>query len=1331
MRNNLRIMALTTLALFSLSPAGALPAVPDDDLLFYAPFDGSTTAAIAGGAPAATHAIEPRFEPGIRGQALVIGGNPKAKLSNADGTSARDKRPRNSVYAPEGNIDLQQGTLSFWIKPLDWRGTDDGFNVLFYTHAGQNYFQLYKFFTDDRLLLLIGEQERWTDVVLRLRDWQPGQWHHVAATWSPDEMRMYHNGYLVCRRRVRFPIEDAERVEPFSAGPGGDWSHAFSGHSLVDEFRIYRRPLNLAEIRSLYLADAAMVEHASGLIVLGERTPTQSGRIEEDSYAFDSTGLAAPGQLKVSPETSRVALSYDREALYLAVLTERPSKGSAAAPEAQRQDRVELYLSPAPGQMWAMAFAPDGMATGPGVEHDPIQPETVRIRNSLANDLWLIEAAIPFAALGLPAPPDGATWRFNLLRRYGESGEVVHWAPVAGSAANRAHFAALTFEPDAPAISIGYWTDREAGRLGQAVRVCDAASSATIQAEFISDTTEAYGIRSRSETLFDKGQATPYRSPAWQLGAGADFSLNEFRIVEHRDGASRSLFERKTISEREDPLRVLYLYTHASRQLRVSAYCRGKGAIRARFLRAAEAGSAGPAAVARAPKAGSAASSGPQEGTSGESRPHHDEAWRVEQPLPATARYFQAVFDLDFDRLKPDRYTVIIDYVAPDGSATEVWQQAYVVPGPDHPGFHAYVDPERDLVPAPWTPVKIERAGGRGSDVGDQVCHLAVHTWGRTYSFGQGILFDSLVTQGEEILVAPAVLRLDGERIAPVGPVVTEVDDATDMRAIVTRRANAGPFRVASRLVTHFDGYCEIDLELRPPDQGAVVQSLALDIPLRGDAARIVRDPQINDLTGSKAGAVGDYWHQGFRGGQGGAYFWVGGGRVGLNWLARDLESWHNRIPDKQVELIREGDMLTVRLNLIDAPLTLDAPRTYRLGFTLTPSRPLDRAILRRRELREFQMWCQPWRYFAVPEYDTASIDTIRDALARAEPGADEVFLYLGVGLTSPFSPEWPWFVEEWLGPKGEYGKWTGSFRDPVLRNRNTYSGAPISVDSFFNWMQHTRAVFFEKAKTPLIPEAHSYYFDTGPNVNDRYREQAINVYRMIRRTGPKARIYTHQGMQRVMPMQHFTDIICGGEGLGTRVVQDGNYFRVLTPEMFRGSYCPYLYGIKMVFIDMTVRVLKESHPQRALRFNLDDPEFRRPLLHSYGYCVVHDVDIHDSNQESRPLRQIIWATQDALGWDADVVFHPYWDNGAVQRLGENTGRIIASAYTKNGKMILAIVNDTDDDREVELALDLETLGMRAGVTGRDQWDPNRRYRLDATWRDTIPAREFRMVLWE
>jgi hypothetical protein len=482
-------------------------------------------------------------------------------------------------------------------------------------------------------------------------------------------------------------------------------------------------------------------------------------------------------------------------------------------------------------------------------------------------------------------------------------------------------------------------------------------------------------------------------------------------------------------------------------------------------------------------------------------------------------------------------------------------------------------------------------------------------------------------------------------------------------------------------------------------------------------------------LEGGKSGKVGDYWCQDLFSGRG-SFLWVGNDKVGFNWLAQDLKNWNCKNVAKSVEIIRQGDTAILRFNLVDSPLKLDAPRIIKFGFTMTPSRPLDRKILRMRNEKELQMWCQPWQYFAYPDYDTAD----RSVIENAGKNVKEVFLYMSDGLTSPFTPEWAWFEEDWRlvnsgGLRG-FGEWVGIGNTGNLKTRDMVCYVnSIARGTYANFLQHKRHEFFERAKTPLTPKAINYYFDDGASTSNEYREHALNVYRMIGRTGPDAKIWGHQGWLRVMPMQHFANIIVGGEAVDQQVGRDGGYYKILTPEMFRATFSPYLWGMKMVFLDMNVRTLSESHPDKYMAFSLSNPETRRALLHSYGYCILHDVDIHDGYKQSLKLREIIWSAQDKIGWDENVKFFPYWENDAVKLISPKSNRILASAYTNNGKMLLAVLNDTDKEETVRLDLNLEKLGVKAGLKGNDVWQPDKNYSLSNAWEDKIPARGFRLIV--
>jgi hypothetical protein len=207
--------------------------------------------------------------------------------------------------------------------------------------------------------------------------------------------------------------------------------------------------------------------------------------------------------------------------------------------------------------------------------------------------------------------------------------------------------------------------------------------------------------------------------------------------------------------------------------------------------------------------------------------------------------------------------------------------------------------------------------------------------------------------------------------------------------------------------------------------------------------------------------------------------------------------------------------------------------------------------------------------------------------------------------------------------------------------------------------------------------------------------------------------------------MQHFAEIIVGGEGVEGLTTRDGNYFKILNPEMFRATFGPQIWGMKTIFINMVAR---EMPPERKLRFSLSNTNDRRDILHSYGYCVVHDVDMHAGLPEAN---KTLWSAQDKIGWNENVKFFPYWETDAVKLVSPMSNRILASAYSNGGKMLLAILNDTDKEENIKLCLDLKKLEVKSGLKGSDTWSPEKNYTLSGTFEDKIPAREFRMIVFD
>jgi hypothetical protein len=72
----------------------------------------------------------------------------------------------------------------------------------------------------------------------------------------------------------------------------------------------------------------------------------------------------------------------------------------------------------------------------------------------------------------------------------------------------------------------------------------------------------------------------------------------------------------------------------------------------------------------------------------------------------------------------------------------------------------------------------------------------------------------------------------------------------------------------------------------------------------------------------------------------------------------------------------------------------------------------------------------------------------------------------------------------------------------------------------------------------------------------------------------------------------------------------------------------------------------------------------------------------------------------------------------------------MASAFTRNGGLMLAVLNDTDKEQDVEISLDLKKLGVKAGLKGKDVWDLKEEWTLGDKWTGKIPARGFRLIVF-
>ena len=121
MKNIKCLISITALSLIITSTA------PADTLLFHAPYDRGFSAETAAGNPKGELSVEEInmetittfLKQGIAGKALLTG---------ILGEDDHQKRLF-CEYDAKNNISIKQGTISFWVKPIDWKPNDKDFHV--------------------------------------------------------------------------------------------------------------------------------------------------------------------------------------------------------------------------------------------------------------------------------------------------------------------------------------------------------------------------------------------------------------------------------------------------------------------------------------------------------------------------------------------------------------------------------------------------------------------------------------------------------------------------------------------------------------------------------------------------------------------------------------------------------------------------------------------------------------------------------------------------------------------------------------------------------------------------------------------------------------------------------------------------------------------------------------------------------------------------------------------------------------------------------------------------------------------------------------------------
>lgn len=150
-----------------------------------------------------------------------------------------------TYYEGRGFARSEQGTLAFWVRPLNW----DNFTLWFpMGGVDQKRIPLFRMYQEGQkeAVLSFSFVQTPDETVRHRLDLHPGRWVHLAMVWKGAHTTWYsdgkpwpHGGSFICSRKSWTASQPLKLVFHPEAG------------CAIDDFRIYPRPLAPMEIRNL------------------------------------------------------------------------------------------------------------------------------------------------------------------------------------------------------------------------------------------------------------------------------------------------------------------------------------------------------------------------------------------------------------------------------------------------------------------------------------------------------------------------------------------------------------------------------------------------------------------------------------------------------------------------------------------------------------------------------------------------------------------------------------------------------------------------------------------------------------------------------------------------------------------------------------------------------------------------------------------------------------------------------------------------------------------------------------------------------------------------
>jgi hypothetical protein len=1265
-------------------------AVADADLLFYCSFDtkGVTADVAKGEAEPRLSSGPVRFAAGIKGQAVVAG--EEGVLLN---------------YSSANNILPRQGTIAMWVKPLDWSLDTGNYHAFFITQSAAGWLQLYTIPEDGSIHMLAGlgggdyRVTYWTaGKLLSNKVLAEGKWLHVVGTWDAANVRIYVNGEFLSSDpygRVDGSSGNGapQRLgETFSLGDSG-WSRPRTAarQTLVDEVRIYGRPLAPAEVKELYLnlAPPQAADQAHRLtVVKSARPPLIDGVLGKRDWEEPEWQRAAAFTGFIDTRTRTVAerqvtawFTYDDEGLYFAYANDILPGAPPVANVRQRDgqlwgdDALEFFISP-PGEtgkgkpVYFHLIGNSASVFYDGKQWDASWNGAWTYQAKVSGQQWIAEGHIRWQDLGLDPPQDGAEWRVNFCRDWQNPQAWTVWGH-ADDFHDVSGFARLTFHDRGTVARVETLGSFSSGDIHVDVGLVNSGGAAADEVE---------GTLTAGESSFVTRALVPPNGEAKLEFRG--------RITDRKADSLALTIVSKTSDQTLWQGSFPFAWTD---QVVVKlSPLPSKGLIEVDLDLAG---------LVDFPRAAAASITLLRSGTA-------EKVAEFESPAFDARR--RASAKLPVAQIPLGSYDVVVDVLE---GPTVVATARTRLERRDEPWLGNTIG-KTDLVTPPWTP--LERAG------------TTLKCWGREVSFSDTVLPATLVTRQADLLASPIQLEavVDGTPLTWTGASL-EIRKEGPARIDFRTAARSASLRIENDAYLEEDGLLFFTIRLLPLGASVKLDRLTLRIPLRGEHALFFDRPDLpvyrqplQERAGRLPEGQGSIWRSPFN-----EYLWLGDYDRGLAWFTEDASAWNTSDATRVLELVRTGTTVELRVHIADAPLSIADPYVVTFGLHPTPVKPLPQG---------WRLWNlssklppgpnvvhsfpHTTKYFGYPEAPDPAF--IRYYVDQQHQRGGTVIPYMHPVRIGSDSAEWQYYGRDWAMPGVDGGTSPDIFGGAHM---GLCPGAP----AFRDWMAWKNQLFLESTGYDGLYYDHSTPFPCSHAGHEHkpgtvpilaYREHYRRLYTLAKQRNPRNVIAAHVSFGMVMPMQSFSDIAIPGEEISYLMdtAKTDDLLDVIDLDYYLAWCIGRQYGLVPVYL--VPAACKGRH-------------------HS-GYQLL--TDSVGTWRSDAPLIQVY---QD-LGMGADdVEFLPFWSNDKIVQAhyteapagipGEKYPRPLVSAYRRAGRFVLfAVVNLTRTSRTVGLHVDAQGLGLKlAEYALTDAYTRTPLCAAQETFEVEVEARSYRLVL--